>query len=100
MGAEKNYENQIKRYLKEKGCWYVKFMGTAFTKAGTPDLLCCINGRFVAIEVKSNTGKPSELQKYNIEQIHNSGGIALVSYPNDWIHLKQLIDMVLENKEV
>lgn len=100
MGQEKFYENKIKRYLKEKGCWYVKFFGNSFTKSGIPDLLCCINGKFVAIEVKSNSGKPSELQKYNIEQIHNSGGIALVSYPNDWIHLKQLIDMILENKEV
>lgn len=96
MGVEKIYETKIKNYLKEKGCWYVKFFGNSMTKKGVPDLLCCINGKFVGIEVKSDKGKPSDLQKYNIEQIHKSGGIALVTYPGDWVHLQQLIDMILE----
>ena len=65
MAAEKIYENKIKRYLKERGCYCVKYHGNKFSTSGTPDVLACVNGHFLAIEVKADTGKPSELQSKN-----------------------------------
>ncbi|MBW7889536.1 MAG: VRR-NUC domain-containing protein [Bacteroidia bacterium] len=43
-------------------------------RAGTPDLLMCIRGRFVAIEFKTEGGKQTALQKYNEQQIKQAGG--------------------------
>jgi Holliday junction resolvase len=89
---EKTFENKIKEYIKERGGYYVKYFGCGFSTAGTPDLLCCINGKFVAIEVKGDGGKPTELQKHKIESIQKAGGIALVVYPADFDNLKTLIN--------
>lgn len=77
---EKTIENQIKRYLDRLGVWYMKVHGSAFQKAGVPDLIACIGGRFVGIEVKRPGGRVSPLQKLNIEEIQRSGGVAFVAY--------------------
>lgn len=65
--------------------------GGQFTKSGCPDLLICCNGYFLGIELKGETGKPSELQLWNIKQIKKAGGIALVLYPKDFDEFKTLI---------
>ena len=51
--------------------------------AGIPDILGCINGRFIAIELKISPNKPTRLQKHIIDKIHASGGIAGVYYSVD-----------------
>ncbi len=82
---EKTFENKVKKFLKEENCWYVKYWGGApFTKAGIPDILTCVNGYFVAIELKSEKGKPSELQKWTKEEIRKSNGISVILYPTDF----------------
>ncbi len=48
------------------------------TKSGVPDILLCVMGRFVAFEVKTQKGKPTELQLINIKKIRASGGLAFV----------------------
>lgn len=91
-GPEKLFENKIKNELKKRGIWYVKYFANRMTIAGIPDLLCCVNGHFVALEIKADKGRPSELQKYQIRQIQASGGIAMIVYPDDWDNLLKLLD--------
>lgn len=92
MAAEKNFENRVKKFLKEQGCWFIKYWGGGqFTKSGIPDLLICCNGHFLAVELKAPKGKPSELQKYTIGKIKEAGGIAIVLYPDGFAEFKQLI---------
>lgn len=98
MAAEKNFENKIKTYLKSKNCYCVKYFGCMYSTSGTPDLLCCINGYFVAIEVKAQDGEPSELQLQKIKDIRKAGGFAYVVYPSGWNKLKDIIDGILEDK--
>lgn len=77
---EKQVENKIKKWLEENNYWYFKVHGGAFQKTGVPDLIACVKGKFVAIEVKrSNGGIISELQKAQIQKIKDSGGIAGVA---------------------
>lgn len=92
IAKEKNFENKIKKFLKDQDCYFIKYWGGGqFTKSGVPDLLICCNGYFVAVEVKAENGKPSELQLWNIEQIKKAGGIATVLYPNQFDEFKKLI---------
>ena len=91
MAAEKNFENRLKKFLEDEGCWFVKFFANAYTKSGIPDILCCCNGYFLAIEVKAPKGKPSELQKWNIKMITLSNGIGVVLYPDQFDDFKELI---------
>lgn len=98
MASEKLYENKIKRYLKERGCYCVKYFGCNYSTAGTPDILACVNGYFLAIEVKAQSGAPSELQLVKIDQIRKAGGFAYVAYPSGWNKLKDVIDGLLIDK--
>ena len=94
---EKSFENKVKKFLKDNNCYYVKQFGCAFTRAGVPDLLACIGGYFVAIELKAETGRPSELQLLNIRQIQGANGIAMVLYPKDFDKFKLLCMGLLAN---
>lgn len=92
MAAEKLFENKIKKFLEEQGAWHIKYWaGSQFTKSGVPDILACINGYFVGIEVKAQNGKPSELQLYNIRKINEAGGFAFVLYPSGFEDFKQFV---------
>lgn len=54
-------------------------------------MLCCINGHFVAIEVKAANGRPSELQEWNIQKIKDAKGIGIILYPKDFNKFKNLV---------
>ena len=100
VAAEKDFENKVKAFLKEQGCWYVKYWaGGGFTTAGVPDLLICCNGRFVAVEVKASTGKPSDLQLKKIRDIRKAGGVAFVLYPDQFEEFKHMIINMKEGKK-
>ena len=95
MASEKIFENKIKSYLKSIGAYFIKTHGDRFSKVGTPDILACINGHFVAVEVKAENGKPSELQLYHIEQIKKAGGYAVILYPKDFENFKKDVENLL-----
>lgn len=94
-GQEKQFENKIKRYLKERGAYRVKYHGNYYSENGTPDILACVNGYFLAIEVKAQNGTPSALQLVKINDIREAGGFAYVVYPSGWERLKDIIDGLL-----
>ena len=93
MAQEKAFENKVKKFLKEENCWFIKYWaGAAFTKEGIPDILCCCNGYFLAIELKAPNGKPSDLQIYNINKINETGGFAIILYPKDFDLFEEMVE--------
>ena len=93
MAQEKNFEERVKKYLKENGCWFLKYWGGGgFTKSGIPDLLVCCKGWFIGVEVKGPDGKPSDLQIYNLRKIDSAGGRAILLYPKDYDLFKRLVE--------
>lgn len=94
MGEEKAFEDKIKRFLKARGVYFVKFFANRMTKTGVPDLLCAVKGHFVAIEVKAANGRASPLQLWNREEIRRAGGIAIILYPNKFEEFKELIKLI------
>lgn len=51
---------------------------------GTPDLLLCVNGDFVAIELKkSQKAATSKLQLWNIDRIKGAKGMAFIVSPEN-----------------
>ncbi|MDT6519718.1 VRR-NUC domain-containing protein [Enterococcus faecium] len=79
-GPEKKAENSIKKYLDKLGAYYLKVHGSMYQPAGTPDILVCVNGRFIGIEVKRpGGGTVSALQKSKLNKIENAGGVAIVA---------------------
>lgn len=97
-GPEKRFENKIKAFLDEKGCYYIKYFANSFTKSGVPDLIACVGGYFVAIEVKASEGKPSELQKHHQSLIRKAAGISIILYPEDFEAFKVFVNSLLNHK--
>lgn len=98
IAQEKTFENKVKKFLDSQGAWYVKFFANSYTKSGIPDILACVNGYFVGVEVKAPNGVPSELQKYNVQKIREAGGFAVILYPSAFNEFKEFI--INLNKDV
>lgn len=111
MAEEKLFEGQLKKHFHSVGIypagyptdrmnapmvgWYTKIWGGGFQKSGIPDILACVNGVMLAVEVKASNGRPSELQKLNISRINKSGGIGVFLYPEGFEQFKELLKGVI-----
>lgn len=84
---ESKVKDKIHRILKAANAYAVNYIGGQYAKAGTPDILACINGRFVGIEAKAGRGKPTMLQLQALKQIHGAGGLALIINENNLTYL-------------
>ena len=71
-------QKQVIEYLELNGAWILNVAGGAFQRPGIPDLLACMSGRLLAIEVKTGTGVPTLLQTIEIASMRQAGALALV----------------------
>lgn len=78
---EKSLENKIKKHLGSHGHYFVKVHGSLFQRVGIPDIIACINGKFVGIEVKNpnGNGRVSLVQEFNLDLIQKSDGYTLLT---------------------
>ena len=80
-------DNAIK-YLKSKGIYHLNLYGDGFSGKGKPDLLACINGRFVAFELKVESNDMQDDQKIHKRRIERSGGLHYSPYTlNEFINI-------------
>ena len=82
MKNEHALRRAVSAYLKTApGVWALKVHGGPFQMKGVPDYLCCVRGRFVAIEIKrpDGRGRTSKLQDEIIRRIREAGGVAVVA---------------------
>lgn len=76
---ESDITKSILKYLKTLlRCFFWKEHGGIYGTSGIPDIIVCIDGRFIALEVKTQKGKTTPLQNAAIRKIHSSGGFAFV----------------------
>ena len=77
---ESKVTKEIMAYLKKQpGVWCFKVTGGPMQQRGVPDIICSVNGAFVALEVKRpGIGRLTDLQALTIERIRDAGGVAEV----------------------
>ena len=77
---EKAVENKIKDYLFSQGIYHFKVHGSKFMEPGIADIICCLDGSFLGIEVKRPGAKneQSPQQKIHEENVKKSGGTYLL----------------------
>lgn len=73
----------IRNWLTERGVFVFKVHGGPMMMAGLPDLIACVKGRYVGIEVKMPGNTPSARQRYVHRKIENAGGEVIVAYGID-----------------
>jgi hypothetical protein len=69
---------------------------------GVPDEIWCVNGRFLGLEVKAGSNRPTKLQALRLKQIEEAGGVSLIinetnTRPDEMNinGLKQFINLIL-----
>lgn len=75
---EAKVKKKVVEILKGYGVYYFFPATHGFGRSGVPDIVCCINGRFAAFEIKAGNNKPTALQEREIRRIQETKGIAAV----------------------
>lgn len=81
-GPETRLQRKIQDAITDEwpDAWVLKVHGGPFQASGIPDLLACVEGRFIALEVK-HPDQPhpvSDLQQAHLDWIGRAGGVAAV----------------------
>jgi len=95
---ESKVKAKIKAILKANGVYYAMPIGTGYGNSGVPDFLCCLGGRFLAIEAKANGGTTTALQDKNLRDIENAGGITCVLNEDNVSALGGYLKLMMEKK--
>lgn len=75
-------ETTLQRKIREEllklfpSLYIIKIHGGMYQEPGIPDLLLCVRGRFIGLEVKIPGEEPTQLQLDHIARIRASGGKA------------------------
>lgn len=88
---EKRVKTKVESILKGEGAYYFFPATHGYGRSGVPDIIACVNGRFLAIECKAGGNKPTALQTREIELIRLAGGVAVVVNEANWDTLPELI---------
>lgn len=88
---EKIVKDHVVAALKDAGVYYFFPATHGFGRSGVPDIVACVNGRFLAIECKAGANKPTALQVREIEAIRSSNGIAVVVNEQNWDMVPDLL---------
>lgn len=77
FSTEKNFAAFVKTKLKQiPNSWWVVI--NQRTILGTPDVIGCVNGTFIALELKKDArSKLTTVQSLNLKKIQESGGVAV-----------------------
>lgn len=80
---EKKLQDKAIDYLKGLGIYYLNLYGDGRSGKGKPDLIACINGKFVAFELKVGENDLQDDQKIHRIRIRRSKGLHYSPYTLD-----------------
>ena len=78
---ERNLQLAVTTWCKAQppeGFWWFKIHGGPYQRAGVPDLLLCLQGRLVAIELKAPGARPTALQSAELAKLARAGAVTAV----------------------
>jgi Holliday junction resolvase len=83
---EGKIKRKLDKVLKQEGVWFFNPQAGPFGRAGIPDKIACIGGKFVGIECKADkTKKPTPLQIIAMKEIEMAGGKCFLVYDDTTI---------------
>lgn len=89
---------KIKKYIRSRGGWVVKIHGGPYQDPGTPDLIACYRGTFLAIEVKTPRGVASTEQLAVQDDIIAAEGRAIITSSVD--DVAAVMDSIAQSESV
>jgi len=91
LTPEGKVKAKVVRILKDEGVYYFFPATGGYGRSGVPDIVCCVNGHFFAVECKAGKNKPTLLQVNEIESIRRAGGVAVVANEENWDEVRSLV---------
>lgn len=76
MTPEGKVKKEVIAYLNERGAYYFMPVTGGYGRSGVPDIVACLNGKFVGIECKAGDNQPTALQVKNLKAIRSAGGLS------------------------
>lgn len=86
---EGKVKTAVKKLLDSLDIYHFSPFQAGMGRAGIPDIICCVNGRFVGIECKAGKGQTTALQDRELAAIHAAGGFAFVVRETNIDELKE-----------
>jgi Holliday junction resolvase len=93
---EKKVKDKVVSILKSEGVYYFFPATHGFGRSGVPDIVCCVDGSFLAIECKAGGNKPTVLQEREITAIRNNKGTAIVIDEKNWETVRGVVHKLKE----
>jgi hypothetical protein len=75
--------------------FWTKYWGGPFTRAGIPDLIGCVQGRFVALEVKRPGEEASRIQIIRMTDLASAG--AIVGVVRDALTAVRYVELMIDD---
>jgi Holliday junction resolvase len=95
MTPEAKVKAKVVKTLKERGVYYFYPVTGGFGRSGIPDIICCVKGKFLAIECKAGKNKPTPLQEMEMQKIRAAGGVAMVVNETNTQDVVIILDMLI-----
>lgn len=89
---EKKVKDKVVKLLKEWEVYYFFPATHGYGRSGVPDIVCCYNGKFLAIECKAGNNTITELQKKEMDAIRSAGGCAIVINENNLDSVRVILE--------
>jgi len=96
MTPERKVKDKVKKILKKLDCYYTMPVASGYGNSGVPDFLICCKGRFVAIECKAGSNKPTELQLLHLKNIADCGGVSMVVNEENVLQLELQLEEIIK----
>jgi len=88
--SEKNFRKQVCADLATlPDCWVESIQQVAIR--GTPDLIVCLKGHFIALEIKKEDGVIAPLQQYKLDKIRSAKGYGNAVRPSNWAEIFSIL---------
>ena len=78
MTPQAKVKASVVKLLKQYEVYYFFPATHGFGRSGVPDIICCFNSVFLAIECKAGDNKPTALQEREMKRIRIAGGDTFV----------------------
>ena len=91
LTPEAKVKARVKKILDAHNVYHFSPFQAGMGRAGIPDIICCCDGKFLAVECKAGKGKTTPLQEREISSIKEHGGVALVIREDNMHELEEAI---------
>ena len=76
---ESKVKAAVTKILRKYNVYYFFAAMNGYGRSGVPDIICCVNGKFLAIECKAGKNETTELQEKEMHKIQSAKGSAIVA---------------------